>query len=72
MTKLIFRKKVVVGGEYRDFLAWCREQGISPMQARWAGNDVEKIIGLELKPGDIVRLRNVSPRMEEALRTRIR
>jgi len=71
-AKLVFRKKVVAGGTYKDFIAWCLSHNIASTQARYVGNDVEKVQGLELKASDIVRLKDVSPRMDEMLRTRIR
>lgn len=49
------RRKIVLAQSYPHFLNWCRENDISPMRACYADSN-EKIMGLELKPEDIVDL----------------
>lgn len=49
------RRKIVLAPTYRHFLNWCRDQDIPPTQAIFADSN-EKIMGLELKPEDIVDL----------------
>jgi hypothetical protein len=65
------RRKVVVGGTHRDFLHWCRENGISPMRCI-RPTFREHLMGLEIKKEDIVRLGYMSPEMETELLLRIR
>lgn len=64
--------KVIVGGTYREYMRWRAEQGLSPMEAFYIGDDPERLLGLELKEEDIVRLGPISKMTEETLRTRIR
>jgi hypothetical protein len=47
------RKKVVIAGNYDEFLYWCRENYIFPNQAIYADSD-EKLRGLELSQEDII------------------
>lgn len=65
-------KRTVVGGTHQRFIAWCKDQGISPNRARYVGNDIHRVMGLELKESDVVRLGGTTPEMEQYLRARIR
>lgn len=64
--------KVVIGGNYRDYQEWLFQNKLSPKDAAYVGHHDEKLMGLELKEADVVRLGPVSARLEEILRTRIR
>lgn len=63
--------KVVVGGTYRDYKEWLRDNKVSERDAIYV-NHPDKLMGLELKPEDVVRLGYMSPAMEALLKTRIR
>ena len=47
------RKKVVIAGNYQQFLAWCRETDTPPSRAHYASR-TEHIMGLELAEEDVV------------------
>ncbi len=65
------RRKIVVGGTHNAFRAWVRN---NRMDLRHAVHVTfrEQIMGLELKPQDIVRLGPISDAMELELKLRIR
>jgi len=63
--------KVVVGGTYRDYREWLSDNQVSERDAIFIDR-AEKLMGLELKEADIVRLGYMSPEMEMLLKTRIR
>lgn len=64
-------RKVIVGGTYRDFRDWLRENRMLEQEVVWADRP-EKLLGLELKEDQIVRLGYMTPEMETLLKTRIR
>lgn len=66
------RRPVVVGGTYRHFRQWCQENKVAERDAIHVGVEIERLLGLEIKQEDIVRLGYGSPGFEEVLRTRIR
>lgn len=65
------RRKVVVGGTYRDYREWLRDNRVNAGDARYIIYP-EQLMGLELDENDIVRLGYISQAMEELLRSRIR
>lgn len=65
------RRKIVVGGDYRKFRDWCRINDVSPMQAYYA-DSLEKLMGLELKKGDVVDLGGAPDQIYQMLLTRYR
>lgn len=72
MAAALNRKKVVIGGNYRDYRLWLIDNKLSERDAFYVGHAEEKLMGLELKEEDIVRLGPVSYRLAQYLRTRIR
>lgn len=64
-------KKVVICGDYRRFINWCREQDIPPMSVILIDRR-EKLMGLELREEDIIRLYPVDDITEADIQTRIR
>lgn len=65
------RRKVVIGGNWREFRQWCRMHDVSPMDAIYA-DTAEKLMGLELKREDIVDLGGAPDDVLSILPTRIR
>lgn len=49
------RRKVVLCGDYRRFIAWCRQNDVAPMSVHLVDRR-EKLLGLELRREDIVDL----------------
>ncbi len=67
------RRKVVITGNYRQFRDWCRENNVPESRAIYADSH-ERLMGLELKPEDIVRTGEywMSPIDPDFLKSRIR
>jgi len=65
------RRKVVLGATYRQLVDWAIARKLSPRDVIWVTRP-EHLMGLELKPDDIVRLGPISQAMEDLLLTRIR
>lgn len=65
------RRKIVVGATYPQFRNWLYENKLSRRDAVFV-DGWEKVLGLEIEEGDIVRLGPTSERLESILRTRIR
>lgn len=65
-------RKVIVGGTWREYRAWCKRWDLVPERDAIFADTPEKLMGLELKLDDIVRLGPISQDMELLLKTRIR
>lgn len=64
--------KVAVGGTYQDYLRWRNDAGLAPLDAIFVGDDPNRLMGLEIKEGDVVYLGYISQETEYILRTRFR
>ena len=47
-------KKIVIAGNYAQFVAWCRENKLSPKDAIYADRE-EKLMGLVFFHSDVVK-----------------
>lgn len=65
------RRKVVICGDYRTFIAWCRDRDIPPSSV-YLVDRRERLLGLELREEDIVRLVPVHGITESDILARIR